>query len=445
MKNKLLTTALCSVSLLITNFNLAIAETTDIRELYSLCSKFPLNSRCKEFELPIPLKERSGEIVSCTFNFNLSPDEAKRKCKLELKEDSLTIYQEYGKEIEPLDEQRATQEIKIATKNIFVSNYRTYGSFHRWELGFLADGNSEIENSTNFVVLIAGANLGDYLAKNPSLPTNFSDRSALISLENVTRNNDIEGQVQQLLSNKECIRCNLQGADLSGADLRFANLEGANLEGANLQKAQLKQAYLVGANLSEANLIEADLNSANLTLAKLPNSVLKNADLKGVNLQAADLEKADLQTANLRAPALLQGANLTEANLSNSNLKGANFDRANLTEANLTEADLRDTNVSLKGIPGNYTIGERVLDTLIRVPIFRITNSGVDFKTSLQGANLEGANLQDALLEEVSLIDTNLSKVNFSGAELEKTDLETANVCATTMPDGGISDRDCVN
>ncbi|MDJ0633628.1 MAG: pentapeptide repeat-containing protein [Xenococcaceae cyanobacterium MO_188.B29] len=367
-----------------------------------------------------------------------------------MKENSLTIYQEYGEKIEPLDEQRATQEIQIALENIFVSNYRIYGSFHRWELGFFADSNSEADNRTNFLVLIAGANLGDYLDNNPSLSTNFSDRATLSSLEeeailvsNSTINQDVNQQVQKLLTTKECIRCNLQGADLSGADLQEANLEGANLEGANLQQAQLKQAYLVGANLSQANLEEVDLNSANLTLAKLPNSVLKNADLKGANLQAADLQQADLQAANLRAPALLQSANLTQANLSNTNLKGTNFDRANLTEANLTQADLRDANVSLKGIPGNYTIGERVLDSLIRVPIFRITNSGVDFKTSLQEANLEGANLQNALLEEVSLIDANLNKVNLNGAKLEDTDLEVANVCATTMPDGTISDRDC--
>ncbi|MDJ0692223.1 MAG: hypothetical protein QNJ41_27500 [Xenococcaceae cyanobacterium MO_188.B32] len=35
---------------------------------------------------------------------------------------------------------------------------------------------------------------------------------------------------------------------------------------------------------------------------------------------------------------------------------------------------------------------------MIGLPIFGLSNSGVDFKTSLKGANLEGANLQNAIL-----------------------------------------------
>ena len=129
MKNKLLTTALCFISLFLPKSILAQQETMNMGEIYNLCSRFPHNSRCKGFEIPIPLKERSGETVGCTFKFDLTPSKGKNKCKIEVKEDSLTIYQEYGEKIEPLDDRRATQAIDIIPGNIFVSNYRVYGSF----------------------------------------------------------------------------------------------------------------------------------------------------------------------------------------------------------------------------------------------------------------------------------------------------------------------------
>ena len=63
---------------------------------------------------------------------------------------------------------------------------------------------------------------------------------------------------------KECVGCDLSGAnlylaDLPGADLTGANLTRANLTGANLTGARLYAANLTGADLAEADLTEADL------------------------------------------------------------------------------------------------------------------------------------------------------------------------------------------
>ena len=50
--------------------------------------------------------------------------------------------------------------------------------------------------------------------------------------------------VNRLLRTKECMGCDLVGADLIGADLRQANLLGADLRGAKLAGADLTRAQL---------------------------------------------------------------------------------------------------------------------------------------------------------------------------------------------------------
>jgi len=101
-------------------------------------------------------------------------------------------------------------------------------------------------------------------------------------------------QTRELLSTRQCPRCNL-----SDAGLVMANLAGANLVGADLSRA----------NLSRANLTGADLRGANLTGASLHGANLSGANLSGANLSAADLRGSFLTQANL------VGANLVNANL----------------------------------------------------------------------------------------------------------------------------------
>jgi uncharacterized protein YjbI with pentapeptide repeats len=102
---------------------------------------------------------------------------------------------------------------------------------------------------------------------------------------------------QQLMSTKQCQRC-----DLSGVGLVYANLAGADLSGADLSQA----------NLSRINLAGAKLRGANLSGAVLVSADLSNADLSGVDLRGADLREA-----------ILTGANWENANIEGTNLIGA--------------------------------------------------------------------------------------------------------------------------
>ena len=101
--------------------------------------------------------------------------------------------------------------------------------------------------------------------------------------------------VQQLISTKQCQRC-----DLSRAGLVLAQLTGANLGQANLAGANLSRAVLAGADLSGAKLAGASLNGADLSGAKLVGADLSGADLRGAFLSGADLTDARLDNAALQ-------------------------------------------------------------------------------------------------------------------------------------------------
>ncbi|VEP18870.1 Pentapeptide repeat protein [Hyella patelloides LEGE 07179] len=405
-------------------------------DLFTLCSKFPHNSKCKDFEAPIPLKERAGEAANC--QVFLGDFQKNAACKIKLTEDTLTFYQEQGDKIEQLDDQRLTVEYSIPLERIFISNNQIWNGVYRWEISYLEDAKTETKNSSNTLIVLTNEEMSKAIAEkfyNHTIADSI-DMLAQAQEATITENNlDTKAQVQQLIETKECIGCNLENADLSGVDLEQANLEGTNFAGANLEGANLKNSYLMGANLEGANLNLAELGGAIFVLTQLNNATLKAANLQATNLHGADLRQADLEKASLRAPAFLQEANLQQANLVAADLRGANFYRADLTEANLQSANLRDTNVKLKNIPSGYTAGEIALDYLIGVPIFGLSNSGVDFKTNLIEANLTGANLREARLEQVSITDTNFSNANFVGAKIESTNLEEANFCGATFSD----------
>lgn len=65
-------------------------------DLYQLCSSFPLNSKCKGYEAPIPLDKREGKTGDCTLKNN--EGESRGICKIAVNEAGITIYQEIGKE-----------------------------------------------------------------------------------------------------------------------------------------------------------------------------------------------------------------------------------------------------------------------------------------------------------------------------------------------------------
>jgi WD40 repeat protein len=136
-------------------------------------------------------------------------------------------------------------------------------------------------------------------------------------------------QVKQLLTTKQCPKCDLVGLDLRGDPVANPNgldLSGANLQGANLSGARLALVNLQGANLSNAILLDSDLLRANLS----------QANLKGADLRASTLNFANLSGANL------SGADLRDAFLKGTVLTGANFTNANLLRVNLDENQGKD-------------------------------------------------------------------------------------------------------
>lgn len=91
--------------------------------------------------------------------------------------------------------------------------------------------------------------------------------------------------------------------------------------------------------------------------------------------------------------ALIPGADLHGANLSGANLQASDLRRTDLTGADLSDADLSDTDLS---------------------------------HAKVLGADLTGAKLKHA----------NLEGTDFTGATLRVSQLNTARLCETTMPDG---------
>ena len=115
-------------------------------ELYSLCSKFPLNSRCEGYEIPVSLKQRSGHKGACNLvNTQLPPEateiviqesmtpeteevfeqvELSGKCKIVLSQNMLTVYVEYGDSLDHLEEEKATKQVNVPLESVTKLGYR---------------------------------------------------------------------------------------------------------------------------------------------------------------------------------------------------------------------------------------------------------------------------------------------------------------------------------
>jgi hypothetical protein len=145
------------------------------------------------------------------------------------------------------------------------------------------------------------------------------------------------------------------------------------------------------------------------------------ADLKRLDAEAADLRQANLWWARLSG-ANFKGAKLNEARFGGSDLKGANLKCADLSGAVLEAADL----------------------------------GGADFKgallqhANLEDADLSGADFKSADLQHADLTDAKVSKAKFHFADLTDATISqdqknNMKLCKTTMPDGVVSKRDCIN
>ena len=341
-------------------------ETLSQERLYQLCFKYPFNSQCEGYEIPIPLENRPGSKISCSLEIH-NPAQTDQ-CKLVITPNQLTLYVEEGKPLSFLDDQRGSQEIPIPLQNIFAFNLRIwnhksdftsvffggsryvlededYSNFEREfdptvysneredvgsqdfaevEIDFLGAPANETNNQSNILKLATTEELGAYLRDllmpliaDSSADTYRAQLGGLQTKDEIAPN--LPELIDQLLETNACVQCNLIGADLRDADLEDANLEGADLQNANLTGANLEDAYLVGANFVGATLTDADLGGASLTLARMAS-----ANAEGVNLEGASLQRTDFQNAILKN-AQFSGADLEEANLENANLENADL------------------------------------------------------------------------------------------------------------------------
>ena len=138
----------------------------------------------------------------------------------------------------------------------------------------------------------------------------------------------------------------------------------------------------------------------------LTNINLRNVDLTGINFSGASLNGANLIGANLT------GANLSNADMSRANLSNANLRGAKLNKTDFTGATMNDTN--------------------------------------LLAADLSDAQFEAAIISDVNLDNANLNRTNFKNAQIHSAKLndeylDNALLCGTTMFNGKISNRDCVD
>jgi len=119
--------------------------------------------------------------------------------------------------------------------------------------------------------------------------------------------------VLQLLDQRRCVGCRLQGADLVQAQLQQVDLRRAQLERANLSGAQLDGANLSGATMHYTSLHGASLRGSDLRGVSLIGADLRDADLTGALLDPAGLSQAHWQQAKGIQPSALSYAELHNA------------------------------------------------------------------------------------------------------------------------------------
>ena len=96
---------------------LALSE----EELYALCSKYPHNTQCEGYDIPIPLSRRDGETGLC--DLTMAGESVTDVCKVALGDLGLTAYVEVGDRIGLMDDQRRTQVYEIANDSIVSLAY----------------------------------------------------------------------------------------------------------------------------------------------------------------------------------------------------------------------------------------------------------------------------------------------------------------------------------
>ncbi len=93
-------------------------------ELYSLCSRFPFNSRCEGYEAPVSLQQRKGSPAACILA--LEEADYSGDCKVSFTENILNIYLEEGDKLSILDNHRATKKVEFNLSDIEGLIYQDY-------------------------------------------------------------------------------------------------------------------------------------------------------------------------------------------------------------------------------------------------------------------------------------------------------------------------------
>ena len=173
MKITLTFSMLASTLLLLTS-NAVLAQEGD--ELFDLCSKFPQNSKCQDYTAPVSLEDRPGEAAQCM----LGDEEETESCKVDLIEETLTLYVETGEDVEVLDGDKDSKEVTIplsAIKSFYYSEeeeidtdkvltFGVIGLIDKDEIStfdFLLKPQSQTESSTipNQLLLVTGRDTGE--------------------------------------------------------------------------------------------------------------------------------------------------------------------------------------------------------------------------------------------------------------------------------------------
>lgn len=81
------------------------------RELYILCSRYPRNSNCEEYEVPIALSQREGTSGECKLHSEASS--LRGRCKVDVSEDRVVAYIETGDKPSLLEGEQSTKTVTV--------------------------------------------------------------------------------------------------------------------------------------------------------------------------------------------------------------------------------------------------------------------------------------------------------------------------------------------
>lgn len=489
LNQKFLTLALSTIALILTPQ--VLAQKNEDIELLKFCGKFPQNGKCEGIEAPIALKDRDGSKAECELRWSnaIQGD----NCKYLVQGDTLIIYYEVGEKTEVLDEQRATQEIKITPENfMFFPTAKHYQwkknllgkpkLVSNYDIFFKIEPDSESTNRSNRLSIYLEHKVRDEEKASRQAFINFlkanhhlnTDQKSIVSKiqELQTSSSKMKGEkaIKHLLDTQSCIRCDLSGADLIGADLKNVNLEGANLNNAMLTDANLSGAYLLGANLNNATLDNADLNFAELPYSSLTSANLQSAKLSGANLVGVNLANGNLSNTSVQEFTNLESANLANVNFQSAELSGVNLTNANLQSANFQESKISvgKASVNFGGWVGLYTwstnfsnanlADANFIDVSAQGAIFNRVNltnaklSGIDlsateisygkrskeFVSYLLNADLTNADLSNAKLNKAYFTEANLSGVILADSSMKQTQMSNVNLANSDLTNANL-------